>query len=185
MPAGGYTAMFERILDHPRIEVRLETDYWEIAGDIDHGHLVYTGPIDRWFDYEYGALPYRSLEWELVNQPTPGGGLVQPTGSINFPGQDVPYTRITEFRHLTGQAHDSSTLAVEYPRSEGDPYYPIPNDETRALYKRYAARAAELPDVTFVGRLARYQYLDMDQVVAQALSTFEKLVESGRVRAAA
>ena len=181
MPAGGYTAMFERILDHPLVEVRLETDFHEIEGEVEYGHLVYTGPVDRFFDYEYGALPYRSLEFELRNEPTPDRGLVQPTGSINFPSPDVPWTRITEFRHLSGQEHDSSTLAVEYPRSEGDPYYPIPNDETRALYKRYAARAAELPDVTFVGRLARYQYLDMDQVVGQALSVFAKLVESGRV----
>jgi UDP-galactopyranose mutase len=181
MPADGYTAMFERILDHPLIEVRLEVDFHEIENEVEYGHLVYTGPIDRFFDYEFGPLPYRSLEFELKNEPTPDGGLVQPTGSINFPSIDVPWTRITEFRHLSGQEHDSSTLAVEYPRSEGDPYYPIPNDETRALYKRYATRAAERPDVTFVGRLARYQYLDMDQVVGQALSVFDKLVESGRV----
>jgi UDP-galactopyranose mutase len=91
----------------------------------------------------------------------------------------VPYTRVTEFRHISGQApHDSSTMAVEFPRAEGDPYYPIPNDETRALYRRYEALAAKLPDVTFVGRLARYQYLNMDQVVGQALATAEKLLAS-------
>jgi UDP-galactopyranose mutase len=111
---------------------------------------------------------------------------VQPVGSINYPSPDVPHTRVTEFRHLSGQSpHDHSTLAVEFPRSEGDPYYPIPNDETRALYKQYEALATKLPDVTFVGRLARYQYLNMDQVVAQALSTFNKLLESGRVAAVA
>jgi UDP-galactopyranose mutase len=153
-------------------------DFDEVVDEIDHGHLVYTGPVDKYFDYEYGPLPYRSLEFELRNEPTPDGGLIQPAGSINEPTQDVPYTRTTEFRHMTGQVHTSSTLAVEYPRSEGDPYYPIPNDETRALYKRYAARAAELRDVTFVGRLARYQYLDMDQVVGQALSTADKLLAS-------
>jgi UDP-galactopyranose mutase len=185
MPAEGYTAMFERMLDHPGIEVRLEVDFHEVEAEIERGHTVYTGPVDRYFDYEFGPLPYRSLEFELRNEPTPGGGLVQPVGSINFPTEEVPYTRTTEFRHMTGQVHDSSTIAIEYPRSEGDPYYPIPNDETRALYKQYAARAAELPDVTFVGRLARYQYLDMDQVVGQALSTFEKLVESGRLSPAA
>jgi UDP-galactopyranose mutase len=181
MPADGYTAMFERILDHPLIQVRLETDFHEVESEIEYGHLVYTGPVDRFFDYEYGPLPYRSLEFELKNEPTPDRGLIQPTASINFPSPDVPWTRITEFRHLSGQEHDSSTLAVEYPRAEGDPYYPIPNDETRALYRKYAARAAEHPDVTFVGRLARYQYLDMDQVVGQALSVFGKLMESGRV----
>jgi UDP-galactopyranose mutase len=185
MPADGYTAMFERILDDPRIEVRLSTAFDQVRQDVEYDHLVYTGPVDAFFGYEYGALPYRSLEWELRNQATPGGGLVQPAGSINFPTEDVPYTRITEFRHLTGQPHESSTLAVEFPRSEGDPYYPIPNDETRALYKRYQARTAELPGVTFVGRLARYQYLNMDQVVAQALAAFERLVESGRAETAA
>jgi UDP-galactopyranose mutase len=181
MPADGYTAMFERILDQPGIEVELGVGFDEVAAEIEYDHLVYTGPIDAFFDYEYGALPYRSLEWELRNEPTPDGGLIQPAASINFPAESPEWTRITEFRHLTGQVHDSSTLAVEYPRTEGDPYYPIPSDDTRALYKRYEARAAALPDVTFVGRLARYQYLNMDQVVAQALSAFDKLVESGRL----
>jgi UDP-galactopyranose mutase len=180
IPLNGYTAMFERILDHPQIDVRLETDYWDVRDEIEHGHLVYTGPVDRFFDLRFGPLPYRSLEWELRNEPTPDGGCLQPVGSINEPSEEVPYTRVTEFRHITGQApHDSTTLAVEYPRAEGDPYYPIPNDETRALYKRYEALAAELPDVTFVGRLARYQYLNMDQVVGQALSTAEKLLAAG------
>jgi UDP-galactopyranose mutase len=183
MPSDGYTAMFERILDHPRVEIRLETDFDEVRDSVEHSHLVYTGPIDAFFGYEYGALPYRSLEWDLRNEPTPGGGLVQPVASINFPSEDVPWTRITEFRHLTGQRHDSSTLAVEFPRSEGHPYYPVPNDESRALYKRYEARAAQLQDVTFVGRLARYQYLNMDQVVAQALAAFDRLVKSGRLGA--
>jgi UDP-galactopyranose mutase len=177
IPADGYTPMFERILDHPLIDVRVSTDYWDVKDEIEHAHLVYTGPVDKFFGYRFGALPYRSLEFELRNEPTPDGGFHQPVGSVNEPSEDVPYTRTTEFRHISGQApHDSSTLAVEYPRSEGDPYYPIPNDETRELYKRYEALGAELPDVTFVGRLARYQYLNMDQVVGQALSAAEKLL---------
>jgi UDP-galactopyranose mutase len=185
MPTDGYTAMFERILADPRIEVSLGVDFFDVRDDIEHDHLVYTGPIDRFFDYEYGPLPYRSLEFELRNESTPDLELVLPAASVNEPSEDVPFTRVTEFRHMTGQSHDSSTLAVEYPRSEGDPYYPIPRDDTRELYKRYERRAADLPDATFVGRLARYQYLNMDQVVAQALSTFDKLVDSGRVRARA
>ena len=109
-----------------------------------------------------------------------------PATSVNYPAEDVPHTRVTEFRRLTGQSpHPSSTLAVEFPRDEGDPYYPIPRDDTRALYRRYEALAARLPDVTFVGRLARYQYLNMDQVVGQALATFRKLVERGVGRVAA
>jgi UDP-galactopyranose mutase len=180
MPADGYTKMFERILDHPKIEVRTGTAFADVRAEVEYGHLVYTGPVDAYFDYCFGKLPYRSLEFELRNQATPDGGLLQPAGSINQPSAEVPYTRITEFRHMTGQSpHGSTTLAVEYPRSEGDPYYPIPNDETRELYKKYETLAAGQPGVTFVGRLARYQYLNMDQVVGQALSTYEKMLERG------
>jgi len=185
MPADGYTAMFERILDHPNIEVQLATDYFAIRDSIHPRHVVYTGPVDLYFDRCYGELPYRSLEFELRTEPTPDGGLVQPTGTINEPSADVPHTRTTEFRHLTGQQLPASTLIVEYPRGEGDPYYPIPTDETKALYKRYARLAEREADVTFVGRLARYQYLNMDQVTAQALSTFEKLAQRLELPAAA
>jgi UDP-galactopyranose mutase len=182
MPADGYTAMFERMLDHENIEVLTATEFDDVRDEVEYGHLVYTGPIDGFFDYCFGRLPYRSLEFELRSEPTPDGGLVFPTGTVNYPGVDVPWTRITEYRHLTGQSpHATSSLHVEYPRSEGDPYYPIPNDETQALYKRYQQLAAGRPDVTFVGRLARYQYLNMDQVTAQALATYAKLVESGRL----
>ena len=179
MPADGYTAMFRRILDDPRIDVWLETDFDEVRGEIEYGHLVYTGPIDAFFNFRFGALPYRSLEFELRNEPTPDGRCVQPVAQINEPSEEVAFTRTTEFRHMTGQhSHPSSTVAVEFPRSEGDPYYPIPRDDTRALYKRYEALAAELQDVTFVGRLARYQYLNMDQVVGQALAAAAKLTAS-------
>jgi UDP-galactopyranose mutase len=177
MPRDGYTAMFERILDSDLIEVALETDYWDVRDEVEYDHLVYTGPIDGFFGHRFGALPYRSLEFELVNKPTPDGGYVLPATSVNEPSEEVPYTRTTEFRWMTGQtSHPSSTLAIEYPRSEGDPYYPIPRDDTRALYKQYETLGAQIPDVTFVGRLARYQYLNMDQVVGQALATAEKLM---------
>jgi len=182
MPVDGYTPMFERILDHPNIEVRTSTEFADVRDEVDYQHLVYTGPIDEFFEHRFGKLPYRSLEFELRNEATPGGGLALPAATVNYPSEDVPYTRITEYRHLTGQAHESSTLAVEYPRSEGDPYYPVPQAENRELYHRYETLGEEeQPHVTFVGRLARYQYLNMDQVTAQALSTFEKLVASGRV----
>jgi UDP-galactopyranose mutase len=186
MPADGYTEMFRRILGHPNIEVSLDTRFEDIHDEVEYGHLVYTGPIDGFFGYRFGKLPYRSLEWELRNEPTPDGGFVLPAGSVNYPSEEVPYTRVTEFRRLAGQAsHPSSTLAVEFPRSEGDPYYPIPRDDTRALYRKYEALASELDDVTFVGRLARYQYLNMDQVVGQALSAYAKLVAQGAGRIAA
>jgi UDP-galactopyranose mutase len=177
MPAEGYTAMFARMLDHPLIETRLSTDFFEVRDELRCGHIVFTGPVDRYFDRCFGELPYRSLEFELRSEPTPGGGLLQPVGTVNEPGAEVPYTRTTEFRHLTGQRLETSTLIVEYPRDEGDPYYPIPSDETRTLYKRYEALAAGEDGVTFVGRLARYQYLNMDQVTGQALSTYAKLAE--------
>ncbi|MEA2472674.1 MAG: UDP-galactopyranose mutase [Thermoleophilaceae bacterium] len=179
MPAGGYTAMFRRILDHPLIDVRLETDYWDVKDEIGHDRLVYTGPIDGFFGHRFGKLPYRSLEFDLRTEATPDLGYAQEATTVNEPSEEVPYTRVTEFRRMTGQArHEFSTLAVEYPRAEGDPYYPIPNDETRALYRRYEALGTELPNVTFVGRLARYQYLNMDQVVGQALSAADKLIAS-------
>jgi UDP-galactopyranose mutase len=178
MPVDGYTAMFARMLDQPTIDVSLSTDFFtDVRGEVSYRHVVYTGPIDVYFERRFGALPYRSLEFELRNEPTPDGGLVFPAGSINEPNFEVPHTRTTEFRQMTGQSHTSSTLAIEYPRSEGDPYYPIPSEEPKALYKRYEDLAARETDVTFVGRLARYQYLNMDQVTAQALSVFERIAE--------
>jgi UDP-galactopyranose mutase len=184
MPADGYTAMFGRILDHELIDVRLGVEFDDVRDEVGYDRLVYTGPIDAYFDCRFGRLPYRSLEFEDRNLPTPAGGLVLPTGTVNYPDEAVPYTRMTEYRRLTGQVHSSSTVAYEYPRAEGDPYYPIPREANRRLYRRYEALAAAAPSVTFVGRLARYQYLNMDQVVAQALVTFERLVASGRLAAA-
>ena len=177
MPAEGYTAMFARMLDHPNIELGLSTDYFAVRDALRVSHVVFTGPVDRYFDRCFGELPYRSLEFELRTEATPGGGLVQPVGTVNEPSTEVPYTRTTEFRHLTGQTLEHSTLIVEYPRDEGDPYYPIPSDETKALYKRYEALAGTEDRVTFVGRLARYQYLNMDQVTGQALATYARLAE--------
>ena len=183
MPLAGYTALFERLLAHPGIEVALSTDSAEVIGAVEHDHLVYTGPIDGFFGYRFGHLPYRSLRWELHSEPTPDRSLLQPVGSMNYADETVPYTRITEYRHLTGQVHDRTTLAVEYPCSEGDPYYPIPTVESGELYKRYRALAAEQSDVTFVGRLARYQYLNIDQVVGQALATFQRHADRSSIAA--
>jgi UDP-galactopyranose mutase len=175
MPADGYTAMFARILDG--IEVRTGTEFADVAAEVEYDHLVWTGPVDEHFGHRFGRLPYRSLEFELHNAPTPDGCLLQPVGVVNEPSPDVPYTRTSEYRHLTGQHHTSSSYHVEYPRAEGDPYYPVPTEENRALYRRYEALAAQRSDVTFVGRLARYQYLNMDQVVGQALATYGRLAE--------
>jgi UDP-galactopyranose mutase len=177
LPVQGYTAMFERILDHPNIEVRLQTDFEDVRDEIAYGHLVWTGPIDAWFHHRLGRLPYRSLRFEWETRPTPGGGWVQPVTQVNQPAEAVPFLRQIEFRHLYGTVADVSVISREYPSDEGDPYYPVPAPEARELYHRYEALAAAEQDITFVGRLARYQYLNMDQVVGQALKAYAGLRE--------
>jgi UDP-galactopyranose mutase len=170
MPREGYTAMFERMLDNPLIEVITGVAYGELDEHARRARvLVWTGPIDAYFSHRLGTLPYRSLRFRFETRQAPGGALLQPVGQVNYPAAGVEHTRVTEFRHLTGEGGDYSTLAYEYPSAEGDPYYPIPRAENRALYERYRALALRESGVVFVGRLARYQYLNMDQVVAQAL----------------
>jgi UDP-galactopyranose mutase len=173
MPADGYTAMFERMLDHPGIEVRVDTPYEDIRSSVSAGRMVWTGPIDAFFGYCLGKLPYRSLRFEYETRATPGGRLAQPVAQVNYPNERIPYTRVTEFRHLTGQVAEVSTLAYEFPVAEGEPYYPIPRPQNRELYHRYEQLAKAVPDVLFVGRLARYQYLNMDQVVGGALAAYD------------
>ena len=181
MPRDGYTRMFERMLDHPRIEVRLGVEFETIRADVEGSTLVYTGPIDAYFGYRFGPLPYRSLRFEFE---TIGRRRFQPTGTVNYPHEtEVPFTRITEFTHLTGQTRDATTIVREYPMDEGDPYYPIPRPENAARYGQYRALAETLPDVHFVGRLATYKYYNMDQVVGQALAAFRRLA-AGDSRAA-
>jgi len=172
MPLNGYTQMFERMLDHPNIDVLLGVEYSQVREAYPHDHLVFTGPIDEYFGYRYGKLPYRSLRFrhETLSQSS-----LQPVGVINYPNESVPYTRITEYKHLTGQASDKTSITYEYPSDDGDPYYPIPRDENQALYKRYEALAVKEAGVSFVGRLATYRYYNMDQVVGQALATYRRL----------
>ena len=171
MPLRGYTRMFEAMLDHPNIKVMLNASYQEVAPVVPHERVIYTGPIDEFFGYRYGKLPYRSLEFRFE---THDRERVQPVGTINYPN-DNAFTRITEMKHLTGQIHPRTTTVTEYPTAVGDPYYPIPRPENEAIYKQYAALADETPAVYFVGRLATYRYYNMDQVVAQALSVFGRL----------
>jgi len=173
MPLHGYTRMFERMLSHPNIKIMLNTDYRDIINVVPYGEMIYTGPIDLFFNYCYGKLPYRSLEFkhETVNKP-----VYQPAPVVNYPNEHL-YTRITEFKYLTGQEHPKTSVVYEYPKAEGDPYYPVPRPENTELYKQYKALADALPTVHFVGRLATYKYYNMDQVVAQALSVFNSLLE--------
>ncbi|MFN2484604.1 MAG: UDP-galactopyranose mutase [Candidatus Limnocylindria bacterium] len=171
MPLGGYTRMFEAMLGHPNITILLNSPYREVASLIPHERVIYTGPIDEFFDYRYGRLPYRSLDFRFE---THDREWVQRVATINYPN-DNAFTRVTEMKHLTGQTHPRTTTVTEYPTAVGDPYYPIPRRENQAIYKRYAALADETPNVHFVGRLATYKYYNMDQVVAQALTVFGRL----------
>ena len=174
MPAQGYTRMFEAMLDHPNITVETGVDWEDARGDTVYDHLIYTGPIDEYFDFKFGALPYRSLRFR---HETLDREWFQAVGTVNYPSEDVPYTRISEYKHMTGQSHPRTTLTYEYPAAEGDPYYPVPRPENQALYKRYEALALATPNVSFVGRLATYRYYNMDQVVGQALATFRRIAE--------
>ena len=180
MPLDGYTAMFEKMLDNPLIEIRTGVDFRDVRNEVDSGHIVYTGPIDEYFDFRFGKLPYRSLKFDhqTIDQEQ-----YQSVGTVNYPSPDVPYTRISEYKHLTGQQAPRTTITYEYPTAEGDPYYPIPRPENQELFKRYEALADETPGVTFVGRLATYRYYNMDQIVGQALATFRKIDEKRRLGA--
>jgi UDP-galactopyranose mutase len=171
MPLHGYTRMFDQMLAHPNIRILLNTDYRDIVDEIKCREVIFTGPVDEYFDYCYGRLPYRSLHFEHQTHDRP---LYQKAAVVNYPNEHA-YTRITEFKYLTGQEHPKTSIVFEHPRSEGDPYYPIPKSENAALYQRYKELAETLDDVHFTGRLGTYKYYNMDQVVAQSLSLFEKL----------
>jgi UDP-galactopyranose mutase len=174
MPLDGYTRMFENMLDHPNITIETGVDFEDIRGETVYDSLIFTGPVDEYFDHRYGKLPYRSLAFrhEILDQEW-----FQSVGTVNYPDEQTPYTRISEYKHITGQQCAKTTITYEYPRADGDPYYPIPKAENQALYKRYEALALETPNVHFVGRLATYRYYNMDQVVGQALATFRRIAE--------
>ncbi|VXC95773.1 UDP-galactopyranose mutase [Sphingomonas sp. 8AM] len=171
MPDKGYTAMFAAMLDHPNITVRLGTDFAAVKDEVSYDLLVFTGPIDEYFGRRYGALPYRSLRFEHRTLPV---AQHQQVAVVNYPDETVPYTRVTEYKHLTGQQSPVTSVTYEYPAATGDPYYPIPRPENQALFKRYEAMTLAEPDVLFVGRLATYRYYNMDQVVGQALATWRR-----------
>ena len=176
MPALGYTAMFNAMLRRPGITVRTGVDWRSLDGVIPYGELVYTGPVDEFFEQRFDPLPYRSLDFEFE---TLRERQVQPVGTVNYPN-DHAYTRQTEFNHLTGRWGSVTTVVREYPRADGDPYYPIPRPETKLQYERYRALADATPGVHFVGRLATYRYYNMDQVVAQALTLASRLLAGER-----
>ncbi|MFN3930284.1 MAG: UDP-galactopyranose mutase [Brevundimonas sp.] len=185
MPKHGYTRMFENMLDSPRIHIETGVEYRDVVDEVLYDRLIFTGPIDEFFDHRFGRLPYRSLRFQ---HETHDREVFQPVATVNYPDEATPWTRITEYKHLTGQAHRRTSVTYEYPAADGDPYYPIPRAENQALFKRYEALAAERPDVTFVGRLATYRYYNMDQVVGQALAAWRRLspvAQEGATRVAA
>ena len=175
MPVNGYTKMFENMLDHPNITLQLGTEYADVRESVRADLTIFTGPVDEYFGYRFGPLPYRSLRFEHRTFDMPE---YQPVAVVNYPN-DQEYTRITEYKHLTGQRHPKTSVTFEYSRAGGDPYYPVPRPENAKLYAQYKALADTVPDVHFVGRLATYKYYNMDQVVAQALTLYAKLRGAG------
>ena len=173
MPLRGFTRMFENMLSHENITIMLNTDYKDIKEHIPYRCMIYTGPVDEYFDYQFGKLPYRSLRFQFETHDTE---IYQSAPVINYPN-DFAYTRVTEFKYLTGQKHDKTTIVYEYSQADGDPYYPIPRGENAEIYKQYHELANAESDVYFCGRLATYKYYNMDQVVAQALTLFNKIAE--------
>jgi UDP-galactopyranose mutase len=172
MPLEGFTALFERMLDHPGITVRTATDFSEVREHCAYGHLVFTGPIDAYFGYALGRLPYRSLRFE--HEHLAQIARFQAVGTVNYPNEHA-YTRITEFKYLTGQDAAGTSIVREYPMADGEPYYPIPAPENEATFKAYQRLAQDTPNVTFLGRLAQYRYYNMDQVAGAALAAAASL----------
>ncbi len=181
MPKHGYTRMFEKMLAHSNIKIMLNCDYREIADQIKFKEMIYTGPVDAFFDYRYGKLPYRSLEFK---HETHDREKFQDAPVVNYPNEQA-FTRITEFKYLTGQEHKKTSVVYEFPQGEGDPYYPIPRKENAEIYAKYKTLAETRSDVHFVGRLATYKYYNMDQIVAQALMTYGKIEGLNRKEATA
>jgi UDP-galactopyranose mutase len=185
LPKQGYHPMFEAILEASGADLRLETDYRDVVRLVRHRHLIYSGPLDEYFDCRFGPLPYRTARYaleELDEAAVPAGGFVQPVLQVNYPGPEA-FTRTVEMKHATGQASRASNLVREFPAEyrpgESDPNYPVPGPESDSLAARYRELAEREPGVTFIGRLAQYRYLNMDQVVGAALHTFEKLRDAG------
>lgn len=174
MPTEGYTCMFRRMLDHPNITVELNVDYFDIREEVETERIIYTGPIDKFFDYHFGKLPYRSLRFEHEHDVTTE--YRQQCATYNYPSIDVPYTRIVEWKHMMGQVCKGTSYTKEFPVDDAEnPYYPIPRPENQEFYHKYADEAEKLMNVHFVGRLGEYRYLNMDQTVESALKLFEKI----------
>jgi UDP-galactopyranose mutase len=174
MPLKGYSHLFENILDHKNIRINLSVDYFDDIKSNIFFHTIYTGPIDKYFDYKYGKLEYRSLEFEhthLANQE-----YYQSVGTVNYPN-DYDFTRITEFKHITGQNCSGTSIVKEYSKANGDPYYPVPRPKNKTVFNKYYDLSKKLKDISFIGRLAEYKYYNMDQAIASAINKTNRLFE--------
>ncbi|NOZ25585.1 MAG: UDP-galactopyranose mutase [Nitrospirae bacterium] len=175
IPEKGYTSVIEKMLDNPRIRVELKTDFRDVKDSVRFEKLIYTGCIDEFFDFRFGELSYRSLDFTFKSYDTE---FFQAVAQVNYP-ENHDYTRITEYKHFLNTRSRKTTVAYEYPleykKGGNDPYYPIPNDENSSIYAKYSEEAGKLDDVVFIGRLAEYKYYNMDQIIARALKTFEAL----------
>ena len=181
LPVKGYTAIFEQMLDHPNIRVDLNLDYFDVKSEIKARKTIYTGPIDRFFDYRFGELGWRTIDfkWERINADD-----FQGTSVMNYADEDVPYTRIIEFKHFRPdiKVKDGQSLIVkEYSRfasNNDEPYYPIGTEADKKRYLEYKKLAEKTSDVHFGGRLGTYHYLDMHQAIAMALRDFGQLFQN-------
>jgi UDP-galactopyranose mutase len=171
LPTGGYTTMFENLLQHDKIDVSISVDYFSVRNHLTCGKTFYTGPIDSYFaDYGWDKLEYRSLESKRVTKYNVTAHFHQPVSVVNHPKLETPYSRIVEYRHLPGQQTSSHTV---YFQDNGEPYYPVRNKRINDLFSKYNEMAEKEKDVVFVGRLASYEYLDMDETILTALKVFD------------
>jgi UDP-galactopyranose mutase len=170
MPVHGYTKLCENMVKNKNIKLLLNTDYKEIIGDITYETLIYTGAADEYYDYKFGKLAYRSINFvfETFDREE-----YQEAPVVNYPN-DYDFTRITEFKKLSGQEHKKTTICKEFPTSEGEPYYPFPTKDCKAQYALYEEEIRKEKNVIFIGRLAEYRYYNMDAVVRRALDVFEQ-----------
>lgn len=176
LPKGGYTKIFEQMLDHPNITVLLDTDYFEVKDKYKgYEKLFYTGPVDRFFGFQEQLL--EKLEYRSINFVTEhlDQEYFQENSVVNYPGEEVDFTRIVEYKHFGNQKSEKTTIVREFTVDEGEPYYPVPNEKNQLIYEKYKTKADALEDVYFVGRLANYKYFNMDQAFKNALDLFAEL----------
>lgn len=181
LPKGGYTELFKNILDHPNIEVLLESDYFEVKDQYTgYEKLFYTGPVDRFFEFKHSLL--EKLEYRSINfvSETVDAEFFQENSVVNYPGTEVDFTRIIEYKHFGNQKSDKTTIVKEFTVDEGEPYYPVPNPRNQEIYAHYKKEADQLTNVYFVGRLANYKYFNMDQAFKNALDLFDQLEKNNK-----